>query len=72
MDQQTTTKGRKPSHRLYMVSGEGDQASWTAIGAAWQTRAREGFTLIYDAIPLQGRIVMLPVKEKVRATGDAQ
>ncbi|MBN8813452.1 MULTISPECIES: hypothetical protein [unclassified Sphingomonas] len=28
---------RKPTHRLYRVTGEGQSAIWTRIGAAWLT-----------------------------------
>ena len=50
--------GRKPTHRLYRVIGEGETASWTPIGAAWNHRDGQGFSIACDAVPLQGRIVM--------------
>ncbi len=55
--------GRKPTHRLYRVIGEGDAASWTPIGAAWDHKDGQGFSLACDAVPLQGRIVMRVVRE---------
>jgi hypothetical protein len=55
--------GRKPTHRLYRVIGEGDAANWTPIGAAWDHRDGHGFSLACDAVPLQGRIVMRTVRE---------
>lgn len=30
----TSNPGRKPTHRIYRVIGEGKNASWTPIGAA--------------------------------------
>lgn len=61
----TTTKptGAKPTHRLYRVTGEGKQASWTPIGAAWPNKDGHGFTISCDAVPLQGRIVMRAIAE---------
>ena len=32
-NQQSLSLGRKPTHRLYRVTGEGDSANWTPIGA---------------------------------------
>jgi hypothetical protein len=50
--------GRKPTHRLYRVVGEGENASWTPIGAAWDHKDGQGFSISCDAVPLHGRIVM--------------
>lgn len=58
------TTGRKPTHRLYRVSGEGDASSWTPIGAAWPNKDGMGFSISCDAVPLQGRIVMRAITEK--------
>ena len=55
---QSTATGAKPTHRLYRVTGDGETASWTPIGAAWPNRDGAGFSLSCDAVPLQGRIVM--------------
>ena len=32
--------GRKPTHRLYRVLGDGQDTSWTPIGAAWPNKGR--------------------------------
>ncbi|MBS0473079.1 MAG: hypothetical protein JSR60_18560 [Proteobacteria bacterium] len=64
--------GRKPTHRLYRVIGEGDAASWTPIGAAWDHKDGHGFSLSCDAVPLQGRIVMRVVTERTAAAGGQQ
>lgn len=55
MTKETKTK---PSHRLYTVNGEGENARWTDIGVAWATKDGKGFTLALNAMPLNGRIVM--------------
>jgi hypothetical protein len=64
--------GRKPTHRLYRVIGEGDSASWTPIGAAWDHKDGQGFSISCDAVPLQGRIVMRTVTERPGAQGGQQ
>lgn len=50
--------GKKPSHRIYRVVGDGDSANWTPIGAAWPNKDGIGFSIACDAMPLSGRIVM--------------
>lgn len=59
----TTTATRAPTHRLYLVRGEGEAARWTEIGAAWPNRDGNGFSLSLDAIPTAGRIVMRAIPE---------
>lgn len=58
-----TTKNRL-SHRLFNVTGDGDNARWTDIGVAWTTKDEKGFTLVLNAIPVNGRIVMRINDEK--------
>jgi hypothetical protein len=62
----TTTKSR-PSHRLFNVTGDGENARWTDIGVAWSTKDGKGFTLALNAIPVNGRIVMRINEDKPNA-----
>ncbi|MEI9849875.1 MAG: hypothetical protein WDN24_02235 [Sphingomonas sp.] len=64
MTTQSNRTGRKPTHRLYHVTN-GDKPFWTAIGAAWPNKDGKGFTLACDAVPLEGRIVMRAIKERI-------
>jgi hypothetical protein len=61
--------GRKPTHRLYRVIGEGDAANWTPIGAAWPNKDGMGFSLTCDAVPLQGRLILRAITERAPAEG---
>lgn len=61
--------GRKPTHRLYRVQGDGQSAIWTPIGAAWPNKDGQGFSLTCEAMPLTGRIVMRQIMERERAGG---
>ncbi len=36
------TETRQPTHRLYTVKGEGKNARWIEIGAAWANRDGDG------------------------------
>lgn len=64
--------GRKPTHRLYRVTGDGENANWTPIGAAWLHHDGNGFSINCDAIPLQGRIVMRLITDKADGEGGQQ
>ena len=61
---QTNTSGKSPTHRLYVVTGTDERPIWRNIGAAWPNRDNQGFTLQYDAIPTNGRIVMRKIKPR--------
>lgn len=55
---ESTSSARRPTHRLYRVTGEGKDAAWTPIGAAWPNKDGKGFNISCDAVPLTGRIVL--------------
>ena len=61
MTNQTATR---PTHRLYTVKGEDKNTRWIEIGAAWANRDEQGFTLILDALPIDGRVVMREIAER--------
>jgi hypothetical protein len=57
-DTQTNTSNR-PTHRLFHVTGEGEQANWARIGAAWAHKDGKGFNIDLEYIPQKpGRIVL--------------
>ena len=59
-----------PAFMLYRVIGDGPDARWTRIGAAWPNRDGKGFNIRCDAVPLQGRIVMRAYEPKPKAGAD--
>lgn len=63
----TTTK--KPAFIAYAVTGEGKQAFWTRIGSAWQHQHGEGFNIELNALPVNGRIVLMPPKAEDSTDG---
>jgi len=51
---------KKPSLIAYSVKlNEGDNPIWTRIGAAWAHKKGPGFSIQLDALPLEGRIVLV-------------
>ena len=48
----------RPAFALYSVRGDGEDASWSRIGAAWQHKDGDGFSIKLEMVPLSGRIVM--------------
>jgi len=48
----------RPTHHVFVVEGEGDKAFWTKIGAAWPHNDGEGLNITFNAIPLDGRIII--------------
>ncbi len=69
MAQQSSLLTRKPTHRLYRVVGDGADAFWTPIGAAWPNKDGKGFSITCDAVPLHGRIVMRAITEREEGGG---
>lgn len=66
-----TTETNSPAFMLYRVDGNGPEARWTKIGAAWPNRDGKGFNILCDAVPLQGRIVMRAYTPKPKAEDTA-
>lgn len=64
-----TTQNRAPTHSLYVVQGDGENARWTRIGAAWPNQDGKGFSMKLDAAPIGGRVVMRKNKPQERRQG---
>lgn len=63
----TITTTNSPAFVLYRVEGDGKDARWTKIGAAWPNKDGRGFSLKCEAVPLHGRIVMRSYRPKAQA-----
>lgn len=59
-----------PAFVLYRVEGDGKDARWTKIGAAWPNKDGKGFSLKCEAVPLHGRIVMRAYQPKAQTGGE--
>lgn len=52
-----------PTHGVFVVEGDGRDAFWTRIGAAWAHRDGQGFNLVLAATPVSGRLVLRANRE---------
>lgn len=51
--------GEKPSHKVYVVEGEGDNAFWHRAGSAWPHKDGKGLNMqIPTGMSLSGRVVL--------------
>jgi len=69
--QHSTSISKRPTHRIFSVNGEGENASWTEIGAAWPNKDGLGFSISCNALPLGGRMVMRAIVADAQEGGDA-
>ena len=58
---------QQPAYRAYtVVKREGADDFWLAIGAAFMHQDGDGYNIVLQALPLDGKIVLrLPKDEKV-------
>ncbi len=62
---------KKPSHSVYTVRENGKSGGsdyWTRIGAAFAHNDGKGFSVMLDALPLDGKITIRANEPKDKAT----
>jgi hypothetical protein len=54
-----------PKYLAYTVKdrGEGKKGFWTRIGAAWEQKKGGGLNIELEALPIDGKIVLMPPKD---------
>lgn len=62
------SKPKKPTHEAFVVTGEGDSAFWTKLGAVWPHDDGKGFNIELIAIPVTGKLVLRERKETAPST----
>jgi hypothetical protein len=56
---------KKPSHFAYSVrEREGKDSKWTEIGVVFAHKDQKGFDILFDVVPLSGRITIRVPSEK--------
>ncbi|MFK3968605.1 hypothetical protein ACI2KT_34160 [Ensifer adhaerens] len=65
-------KSNRPTHAVYVVEGEGDNAFWTKIGAAWPHDDNDGFNITLQAMPIDGKLTIRKMKPKNDTEGAAR
>jgi hypothetical protein len=70
MSQETNTSTgskttRKPSYIAYSIRDrEGKDSKWTEIGVAFPHKDGKGFDILFEVVPLNGRITIRVPSEK--------
>ncbi len=58
-------ESNRPTHAIYVIQGEGKKERWTRIGAAWEHKDKQGFSLSFEAYPAgNGRVTLRVPTEK--------
>ena len=53
-----------PAFMLWCVEGDGKDARWTRIGAAWAHNDGKGFSVQLESVPLDGRISLRVAEDR--------
>ncbi len=52
-----------PTHTVYTVTGEDENAIWNKVGAAWSHKDNKGMTQSISLLGLQTKLVIREVKD---------
>ena len=53
------SENKQPDFIAYSVKNYGDnQSNWTRIGVAWSHQDSEGFNIVLDNLPLDGKLTL--------------
>jgi len=59
----SSSKSKKPTHEAFVVTGEGESAFWTKLGAVWPHDDGKGYNVELVALPLTGKLVIRERKQ---------
>ena len=62
----SNNSNKKPSHHVYTVreGGENSQDYWTKIGVAFAHSDEKGFSVILEALPVDGKLTIRKAEPK--------
>ncbi len=64
---------KSPSHVAYQVKDVGeDKAYFNRIGAAFRHRDGEGFNVVLDSVPVDGKITLRTPSERLKDTREGR
>ena len=67
------TTNKKPAFEAFTVrEGSKGKSYFTRVGAAWPTKNGNGVTLYLDALPVDGKLILMPPKAKQEGRCDRQ
>ena len=62
------SKGRGPSHVAYQVNkGEDGKAYFNRVGSAFEHRDGQGYNVVLDSVPVDGRVTLRTPQERLQA-----
>lgn len=57
-------KPKRPTHTIYKVTGEGENTKFVKVGVAFPHKDGLGMALVFDGIPVEGRIALRKNRER--------
>jgi hypothetical protein len=71
MSNDAQTQNRKPSFIAFAVrDGEDNKSYFNRIGAVWPHKDGEGYDVVLEALPVNGRVVLRTFQERAEAGKD--
>ena len=62
---------KKPTHGAYQVNeGQDGKAYFNRIGAAFEHRDSEGYSIHLDSVPVDGKVTLRTLRDRVQQTRD--
>lgn len=61
---EANTNKTRPTHTIYKVTGEGEATRFVKVGVAFPHKDGLGLALVFDGIPVDGRIAVRKNKPK--------
>lgn len=64
---------KKPTHLAYQVSeGQDGKSYFNRVGAAFEHRDQEGYNIRLDAVPVNGKITLRTLKDRIDQARDGK
>lgn len=72
MSNENDKQSKGPSHIAYQVreGGEGQKSYFNRIGSVWPHKDGEGFNIQLDSVPVDGRITVRSVQDRLQEMKD--
>ncbi|AHB48057.1 hypothetical protein W911_06100 [Hyphomicrobium nitrativorans NL23] len=62
---------KRPSHIAYQVrEGDDNKSYFNRIGAVWQHKDGEGFNMQLDSVPVDGKVTVRSVQDRIQEAKD--
>lgn len=55
----SNTATTRPTHRAYLITGEGDNRYWRELGPVWSHKDGNGFTFVPHVLPAPGESITI-------------